>query len=153
MNLFQLFKLLDKYAQQTQQQELGDAEATALQKTVAWTKIQAFLQPKVVSILGTPPAKIALSQINVDVSFGIILTIGPTKNATAADFSKVDIYYSNNNVSEMEALNHQVKTQFGNLLAQNMLKMYQTDPGCKNVLKIDAQPNSKYYVKIKVKLN
>lgn len=150
MNLLQLMQLADKYAQTVSQKEIGDAEAITLKKTQAWEKVKVFLQNQ------TTAKNVKLSQIDVSVAFGFKLTIGPKKNAIAIVLDKIDVYYAsddNNDNERMNDLNNQIRSQFEGFLVRDVLRMYQTDSGCKNVLNIDAQPNSTYYARIKIKLN
>lgn len=157
-NIKKMLVVANKYAQMTiSQNDVGNAESVALQTTPGWGRVKAFLSSKTVN----QPKSATLSDIINDIKLTFNVSVGPAKNVTKVEFADPNentgnnpyIYYSGSNGNEKKAIEDTIRTQFGAVLAQNMLVKYKTDAGCKNVIKADAQPNSVYTAVVKVELN
>lgn len=122
----------------THQNDIGNAESIALQKTGVWSLIKRIL----------------VSQIpknsQVDIKFQLTIGTDSNKNAIKVDYNSTEIYYVGCDLGVMNKLGQSITAQFGQSIAQSMLSIYKKDAGCKKILQSEAQPNASYAVVIKI---
>jgi hypothetical protein len=149
MNLLHIIKLANKFnylvSQIVNQQDVGNAERQVLVGSGVVSKIQGVI-------------KQYFAKQNIEVvacSIKITLAVetndkGIATSANTTQFepycSSVDVSFNYNDLSEM------LLNQFGKTVATLMLKAYQTNAACKNVLKqqFDSNPSQQQVVMISV---
>jgi len=129
-NLFNTAKKFEKkylFAQQINQQDIGDAESAAFIHSAAFAKISSILKSKGLS----------------DCSVKVYLTVNVNNAgmATSADTNKFEVYCNGADFDMLDKLNADLLASLGTLTAQNMLHAYQANAACRKVLQGQHKEN------------
>jgi hypothetical protein len=129
-NLFKTAKKFEKkylFAQQINQQDIGDAESQAFIHSAAFGKISSLLKSKGMN----------------DCSVKVYLTINVNNSglAVSANTDKFEVYCNGADFDALDKLNVELLASLGPLTAQNMLHAYQTNAACRKVLQGQHKEN------------
>lgn len=121
---------------QMHQEDVGNYESAALQKSPAFVKVKQLLGPN---------AK------NGAIKFQYTVSVGPSKNIVAVDYGSTEVYFANGDFDQMDKLGQAITSQVGPAIAQVMLNAYRTNAGCKKALQSSCgKPNSQCNIVVKV---
>jgi hypothetical protein len=133
MSLDKLFKTAKKFegkylfAQQINQQDIGNSEDTAFAHSAAFAKISAVLRAK------------NLSGCNVKAYLTVI--VNASGLAVSASTDKFDVFCNGADFDMLDKLNADLLASLGTLTAQNMLHAYQANAACRKVLQGQHKEN------------